>query len=428
MVFVSHQPAGTLATWNISNYIVLKLDKWVSCPQEAKMKRRIVFFKYVCVVLAGFLFLSINLAAQETGKSLIELRTKDQILKMRHPRHINLNERANLVRYSPEALKNLSLPSSFDWRDQNIMTPVKDQGYCGSCWAFAAVGMFELLIKKSTHYDVDLSEQQVVDCAEGDCEDGGYSSDALDYMRDSGIVLEQYYPYIARDQHCGVNRASDYYVSSWGQIDVWHGSVPKETRILAIKNAIYTYGPVVVSMYATDEFDYYNGGVFTYNGRLDECNHSVVLVGWKDDASVQNGGYWILRNSYGRSWAENGYGRIAYDTCYIDGCECLWGIYQGYTNDHPPVFNTQFGTLTYHEGQEISLSFAASDADGSPLQYSISFLPQGSSFNGAAGLFSWTPGYTQSGTYAITVGAHDGKFTTLQTFYLIIKNTKVIHK
>lgn len=383
-----------------------------------------IFFISILIILA----MSIDIKAEQKGKSLIELYTRDQIKSMRKPRIIDLEKRANLMRLSPEALKNLSLPSSFDWRDQNIMTPIKDQGYCGSCWAFAAVGMVELLIKKSINSNVDLSEQQVVDCAEGDCEEGGYSSDALNYIRDSGIVLEQYYPYIARDQNCGVSRPSDYYISSWGQIDVWHGSVPKETRILAIKNAIYTYGPVVVSMYASDEFDYYNGGVFTYNGRLEDCNHSVVLVGWKDDSSISTGGYWILRNSYGSEWAENGYGRIAYDNCYIDGCECLWAIYQGYNNDHAPVFVNNYGTLTYHEGQDISLSFTASDEDANTITYTISALPAGSAFSNTTGTFTWTPNYQQAGLYGLTVAASDGSHVIYQTFYIIIKNAKVIRK
>lgn len=379
-------------------------------------------------ILVFIISVSIVLNAETKGKSLIELYTREQIDRMRHPHRKELDKRVNLTSYSFESLKKLSLPSSFDWREHNIMTPIKDQGYCGGCWAFAAVGMFESLVKKSILSNVDLSEQHVIDCAEGDCEEGGFSTDALEYMHNSGIVLEQYYPYVSSDQHCGVSRASDYYLSSWGEVDVWYENVPKETRILSIKNAIYTYGPVVVSMYANDEFDYYDGGVFTYNGPIEDCNHSLVLVGWKDDPSISTGGYWIMRNSYGPHWAENGYGRIAYDTCYIDGCECLWGVYQGNNNTSPPVFNTLFGTQTFNEGDAITLDFTAQDADGNTITYSISSLPAGSSFGNTNGIFTWTPNYTQSGSYGLTVAADDGKHVIMQTFYLIIKNTKTIRK
>jgi C1A family cysteine protease len=385
-----------------------------------------IISRILCVVLFALMFFSFNVITQEKGKSLIELYTRDQINRMRHPRHKNLDERVNLIKYSSETLKNLSLPSSFDWRDQNIMTPVKDQMYCGGCWAFAAVGMFESLIKKSTYSNVDLAEQQVIDCDSGSCEEGGEPTEAVAYMQKSGVVLEQYYPLTWYDKNCSVSRASDYYISDWGEIDVWYEDVPKETRVLAIKNAIYTYGPVVVSMEWNDAFDYYDGGVFYYDGPLGDVNHSVVLVGWKDDASIPTGGYWIMRNSYSDQWAENGYGRIAYDTVYIDGCECIWAVYQG--NDNPPVFNTIFDTQTFHEGEEIALSFAAQDPDGNTLSYTISSLPAGSAFSNTNGTFTWTPNFTQSGTYGLTVAVSDGKNVIMQTFTLIIRNAKVIHK
>jgi C1A family cysteine protease len=360
------------------------------------------------------------------GKSLIELYTHEQIAKMLHWKQKPMSDHAISLTYSKESLTTITLPSSFDWRDFDIMTPVKDQAECGSCWAFAPVGMFESLIKKSLSATEDLSEQQIVDCAEGSCTNGGWPPDALDYMQISGVVLEKYYPYTATDNNCSVSRPSNFYLTNWGEIYVNADVISLADRIKSIKNTIYNYGPVVVGMGVNYQFQMYDGGVFTETINPVGPNHAVVLVGWKDDKSILNGGYWILRNSWSSEWAEDGYGRVAYNLLYIDSSACFFGVYDG--SNQTPEFEYVLGTQTYDEGMTIAIEAYAKDPDGTPVYYYATGLPHGSTIDENTGIFKWTPDYTQAGTYIITIYASDNIAEVSQPLTLVIRNVKSIKK
>lgn len=360
----------------------------------------------------------------KSGKSLIELKTYEQIKQMLKLKLKPMNERTNVIRFNETYLKSLSLPSSYDIRTQNILTPIKDQDGCGGCWAFAPIGLFESLIKKKTTATKDLAEQQLLDCAEGNCADGGWPPDGLDYLVTNGVVLEKYYPLTWTDKACTVSRPSDYYLTDWKEVDVWQR--PLATRLQAIKSAIYNYGPVVVAFEVKTTFNYYHGGIYTYTGTLTDPNHAVCLVGWVDDATVTNGGYWIARNSWGEDWGEDGYFRVAYDTCYIDSYLCAYGIYN--VGNQPPQFNTPLDELVGREGTEIVISAAATDLEGDPVTYAASNLPAGAVFNTTTATFSWTPSYTQSGIYYISLSASDGFSTNIMTVAVTVQNVKSINK
>ena len=362
--------------------------------------------------------------SSETGKSLIELRTYEQIKSMLRLKLKPFNERTNVVKFNELYLKSLKLPSSYDLRSQDIFTPIKDQASCGGCWVFAPIGLFEGLIKQKTTLTTDLSEQQVLDCAEGDCDAGGWPPDALEYLVTNGVVLEIFYPLTWTDKACTVSRASDYYLSDWKEVDVWNH--PLANRIQAIKSAIYNYGPVVVAFEVTGTFNYYHSGIFTYTGTLTDPNHSVCLVGWVDDASVANGGYWIARNSWGPSWGESGYFRVAYDTAYIDSYLCAYGIYN--SGNIPPQFNNPISSSTGREGTKIVIDASATDPESDPVSYSASNLPAGATFNTATGAFEWTPTYVQSGTYTVALSAGDGYSINTMTVTIIVQNVKSINK
>jgi len=203
-----------------------------------------------------------------------------------------------------------SLPSSFNWCDQGICPPVRDQGQCGSCWAFGTVAPLEALIKLKDGQTKDVSEQYLVSCnSEGWGCDGGWW--AHDYHINkvppgepsAGAVYEAEFPYVAKDVACGSPHNHYETLMSWSYVGTSSG-VPS---VSAIKEAIYTYGPVPAAVCVNRPFQSYQGGVFSSRWSCRQINHAITLVGW-DDAQ----GVWILRNSWGPNWGEGGYMRIKY--------------------------------------------------------------------------------------------------------------------
>jgi C1A family cysteine protease len=217
-----------------------------------------------------------------------------------------------------------SLPEAFSWCDSGGCTPVKNQGGCGSCWAFGTVGALECNIKLKDGVTVDLSEQWLVSCnsAGWGCWGGWWAHDYHEWRTDpcggTGAVLEADFPYTAYDAPCTCPYSHQYLIDGWAFIGNEY-SVPATD---AIKQAILDYGPVSVAVYANFAMQAYTGGIF--NGcEAGEVNHAVVLVGWDDNQGTN--GVWIMRNSWGSGWGEGGYVRIPYEcsnigyaACYVD--------------------------------------------------------------------------------------------------------------
>jgi len=213
---------------------------------------------------------------------------------------------------------NTRLPSKFDWRQEGGCTSIKDQGSCGSCWAFATVAPLECNIKIKTEKEFDLSEQWLVSCNQETiprkwgCSGGWWAHEYFledgktDPCGDSGAVLESHFPYQAEDVNCECSHEHVCFIDDWSYIGDAQG-VPSVSQI---KNAIYDYGPVTVALRAGPAFKAYSGGVFN-TAESGKVNHGVVLVGWDDNIG---GGVWILRNSWGTGWGEDGYMRIKYGT------------------------------------------------------------------------------------------------------------------
>ena len=200
------------------------------------------------------------------------------------------------------------LPAAFDWRSVGGCTLVKDQGWCGSCWAFATVGPLECNIRIKDDVIVDLSEQWLVSCnSEGWSCDGGFFAHSYhewkgDPCNDSGAVPESDFPYVAADVPCNCPYSHEYFIDDWVYIS---------GGIEAMKQAILDYGPISVTIYANSALQSYAGGIFDGCNNDEPINHAVVLVGW-DDRQGDNG-VWIMRNSWSTVWGENGgYARIPY--------------------------------------------------------------------------------------------------------------------
>jgi len=226
---------------------------------------------------------------------------------------------------------NKTLPESYDWRDYGGLPPVRNQGGCGSCWAFATVGPLECNIKIKDGIVVDLSEQWLVSCNNDGwgCSGGWWAHKYHQYKNDpcyeTGAVFEADFPYAASDLPCGCPYPHQYRIQSWAYIGNDH-SIP---AVDAMKQAILDHGPIAVAVVASSAMQSYRGGIFNYNAS-GEVNHGVVLVGWDDNQGTN--GVWIMRNSWGTWWGEeSGYMRIEYGVSKI-GYGACYVVYPGALN------------------------------------------------------------------------------------------------
>jgi C1A family cysteine protease len=286
--------------------------------------------------------------------------------------------------------------AQFDWTDHNGVTPVRDQGACGSCWAFATHGAYEGSYAILNKMLVDSAEQDTLDCSgAGSCSGGWW---AFQYLIDTGSAKESDYPYLAADGTCKTDVDRPYKAVAWGYVD---SSVAIPT-VSALKQALCEYGPLAVAVEVTPAFQAYKSGVFNEKstGRV---NHGVTLVGWDDTKKA-----WKIKNSWGPGWGESGYMWIAYGSNSI-GYAAAWtqADVDVICEDGPSflaheefyfVDNKQFSnnanvtSVTFNLPREMYVSFVADAsvaiAKGSAPQYFRTGLYTGESPN-----IMWTASY-----------------------------------
>jgi len=318
------------------------------------------------------------------------------------------------------------VPDYFSWKDfggQDWTTPAKDQNYpnwCGSCWAFAALGSLESVInirEGSAVIDPDLSEQYPLSCLPSAHVNpghgclGGCNYLALKYMMETtpegnyhnGALFEECFPYQADDQVPCDSKCADW-VDKLVPIEdtfEWYLGFSSE-NISFIKSLIMEKGSLSCGMFTTagfeswmsshhDSDDYYP--YYEKHG----FNHCLVVVGWKDDSSIEKGGYWICKNSFGQDIGYDGFFNIEYGSHNICGAVCFVDYdpesYEWPNEPNPPDAPDINGPTSGHIEQAVDYVFKAIDPNDKDVKFFISW---------GDGTTEWTS-FTASDT-PITVG------------------------
>ncbi|KAJ1396447.1 Peptidase C1A, papain C-terminal [Sesbania bispinosa] len=252
--------------------------------------------------------LSLNSYADLTNKEFLAYYTG---ALYKPPTQFGSSKTNNNFAYQNVSLSDIE--SSLDWRKKGAVNEIKDQGRCGSCWAFSAVAAVEGITQIKSGKLISLSEQQLVDCASNDGCGGQFVDKAFEYIAQSqGLASEADYQYMGTDGTC-----NDGMINPAAQIRSYE-DVPKQSEEQLLKAVAKQ--PVSVTIDASGrEFQYYNGGVFSGECGT-ELNHAVTLIGYGEDS---NGKYWLIRNSWGKDWGEGGYMKMQRD---IGSPEGLCGI------------------------------------------------------------------------------------------------------
>lgn len=245
--------------------------------------------------------------------------------RSRYARKINKMLKNNNVNKFQSSVSSADLPVSVDWRNQGAVSPVKDQGSCGSCWAHSAVESIESHLYLATKKMTVLSPQHMLECTpnpnhcggKGGCE-GATCELGFEWAK-SGIAAVETVPYLGADDKCPANVTLAAKVGGYVKLPENNGT--------ALLEAVATVGPISVSVDAS-AWSFYGGGIFNgCNKQNPTINHAVQLVGY---GSENGNDYWLVRNSWSSGWGESGYIRLyrgkaescGTDTAPGDGSAC----------------------------------------------------------------------------------------------------------
>ncbi|MBN2603431.1 MAG: PKD domain-containing protein, partial [Candidatus Thermoplasmatota archaeon] len=295
------------------------------------------------------------------------------------------------------------LPSQFNWANYggNWVTPVKDQAYpvyCGSCYIFAIWGAFEASIDIASgkpNTDIDLSEQYGLSCINAGCNGcgGGWGSTMINNIVSTspsqsgngvnGVPIESCMPYTATDTVPCSDKCTDWdfhtepildpddklwQIANWGAFTISEDN-PNDWYVL--KTYLLDKGPIAVSMYWSNGLQsfvdtHHNPNDVYENDDSGYTNHLILCVGWVDDASINGGGYWILKNSHGTSQGYGGFCNLAYGCLNLGVSECDWIIAEDWPEEEQgegpaPVIEAVFADFNYdpeynHPGEEIEFT------------------------------------------------------------------------
>jgi cathepsin L/cathepsin K len=334
---------------------------------------------------------------------------------------------------------NSDTPATFSWLSVEGLdwtTRAKNQGNCGSCWLFASMGAFESVINIREDCSVlnpDLSEQYVLSCLPeaGSCNGGNVENCVYYFIMNTsaagnfhnGVITDECFRYNSSFSYippCSNKPVNwqDFLVPILAYNESWMDvSNPELTDI--IKSTVFEKGPVMAYYWVTERFQRW-GALHKDDGEYypdfdENCpnyvNHAITIVGWKDDPSIDNGGYWICKNTWGENWGYKGFFNLEYD-CLNMGAFVAWVDYDPVSMDWPPVadaggfYQGESGTAIEFDGDQ------SVDAEGDIVQYSWDF---GDGTRGSGSKVSHT--YADSGIYAVLLtvtdnsGQNDSKLT-----------------
>jgi len=232
-----------------------------------------------------------------SDKRLSELVSSPSVLMQRRPR--------DLINSFNRTVRDEELPESFDARDRGWVNPVVNQGGCGSCWAFASIAALTAAYARKHGRLLRFSEQQCVDCCGRDGCGGGNFGMVYSMALQKPVMLRDDYPYK------GTYSGECLWQQSRGVLQVISGSEHYVKGIQNMKDFLLQYGAGYVH-YAAAKSHAYIGGIMTAAGCGTAVNHAVAMIGWGKTPSGRE--YWILRNSWGEGWGENGYFRLEMGT------------------------------------------------------------------------------------------------------------------
>jgi C1A family cysteine protease len=218
--------------------------------------------------------------------------------------------------------------AAWDWRAEGKVTPVRQQGSCGSCWAFTTAAAFESSYLIQNNKTIDMSEQQLVNCSRaGSCADGGWPGNAFEFMlmksaTSSGSksgVDESAEPYKGKDMQCKPYKTTNYQTVAWGYV----ANGNRTPTVKEVKQALCKYGPLASAVYVTPHFQAYAGGVFNEKVKTssaNDVNHAITIVGWDDKLNA-----YLIKNSWSDRWGIKGYMWIDYKSANI-GYGTMWVV------------------------------------------------------------------------------------------------------